>query len=168
MLRFLRFLLANLKNMVLGLSLNSRNIGMAVLYKQEILDYKVQFHNDAWSSIKGKRIVANLQRYMSKYSISRIALYIPHEYYTATETSKLLEYITSFFKKKGLPLYTYEASAIDALYKETRAKKKALMKVVAERYIELQSIYNKELHNKTRYYYKIFEAVAVALLLIAT
>lgn len=151
--------------MVLGLSANSRNVGMVILHRGEILDYKVQFYRQAWSNAKAVHIIKSLDAYRIQHPIRSIALYIPYEHYTTKETAALLKCISAHYKKKAIALTTYEAPSLNSLCETTRAKKKSLMASLAGRYPELRHIRYKELRNKTKYYHKLFEAVGVATLL---
>lgn len=150
---------------VLGISTNSRVLGIAILDKNVLLDFNVHYYKESWSGSKPYRILGCLNQYHKRYPISNIALAIPYEYYQNKETKALIKLITKYYSKKKILITCYRPEALHYLHQKKRAKKKAMMECLAGYYPELSLIHKKELRNKRRYYFKLFEAVAVARLL---
>ena len=74
-----------------------------------------------------------------------------------------MEAFKAHFRKKGVTVYTKTPEAFTAFCKAgERKRKKEMMRTVAEQFPELTRCYQKELRNKNKYYYKLFEAVALA------
>lgn len=150
---------------VLGISANSRLLALAIIHDNELKDFNVHLFKERWSDQKVKRIIGQIKRCIKTHSITKIALTIPYAHYQNKETKKLIIQIKTFCDKKNCSVETYSPQAFHCLFEEARAKKKALMKSLVERYPELLFPYRKEITNKRRYYHKLFEAVAAGTLL---
>jgi hypothetical protein len=150
---------------ILGLSVNARMLGLAVISGNVLVDYHIQLRKDAWTPYKKELILASLQPWCSSYSIKSIALSITYENQTSSQTKELLESLTRYFSEKNLPIFSYHVKTLYAFCTEAKSKtKKELMRSLALRYPELDRYYKKEVRNKNKYYIKIFEAVGVATL----
>jgi RNase H-fold protein (predicted Holliday junction resolvase) len=150
---------------VLGISANSRVIGIAILQNNELQDYSVRLYKESWSDSKVERIIASLSPCIQNHSITHIALAIPHVHSTNKETETVISAIKSTFKKQDIPVSTFHQETLYRICPERKAKKKALMERLSEYYPELWYVQQKELRNVRRYYHKLFEAVAAACLL---
>jgi len=86
--------------------------------------------------------------------------------HTPTEAFKeLISCICEYFEAKDIPVYSEPTEALYALCSlEQKKTKKALMKSLTMKYPQLSYCYHKEVRNKSKYYIKLFEAVAIALL----
>ena len=148
---------------VLGLSLNTRMVGLAIISGKLLLDYQISLKKGSWSSIKREKIIASLQTWCTSYTIINIALAIPHEKQSNSQISELLESIKSYFTEKKISIKTYGPRTLHEFCEDGDKKtKKGGMKGIVELYPELIHCYNKEMRNKNKYYIKLFEAVAVA------
>lgn len=150
---------------VLGISTNSRLLGIAILKETTLLDFNVHYYKESWSNTKPYRVLGCLNQYHKRYTIKSIAIAIPYEYYQTRETKALIKIITKHYSKKKILVTSYQPEAFHYLHQETKKKKKAMMERLTGYYPELHLIHKKELRNKRRYYFKLFEAVAVARLL---
>lgn len=148
---------------ILGLSVNARMLGLAVISRDLLLDYHFRLRKDLWTPRKREIILASLQPWFNQYNIKSVALTIPYEKQTSTQTKKLLESIKEYFSKRKIQLCSYPAQALHSFCKEVKTKtKKEMMREITLRYPELSYLYRKEMANKNKYYVKLFEAVAVA------
>lgn len=150
---------------VLGLSINTRVLGLAVISGPLLLDYHIQLRKGPWTPRKRELILTSLQPWCSSYSIKNIALSIPYEKQLSTQTKELLESLTRYFSQKKIIIYPYPSQTLHSLCEGADTKsKKEIMRKLAERYPELLYLYRKEMANKNKYYVKLFEAVGVATL----
>jgi hypothetical protein len=149
---------------VLGISVNSRVIGTAVIKDHVLIDYGVKLFKQRWSIHKAQKIIESITTQINDYGITSIALTIPYDYHESAETKALIVQIKSYCRKEKINLLSYHPKTFHAFCPEAKAKKKALMKCLADRYPELRIPYKKELQNQQRYYHKLFEAVAAATL----
>jgi hypothetical protein len=150
--------------MILGLSLNSRIVGMAVLDSQTLLDHGVRLFKERWSQEKLLRIVRCISLYCQDYSITSIALIQPPVHYRTPQMKELLNALKRHCRTLHLPLCCYKTEALHVFCGTERAKKKALMQELSLRHPELTHAQQKELQNKKKYYIKLFEAVGAATL----
>lgn len=149
----------------LGISTNTRLLGLAIIYQGRLVDYSIHLHKSPWSASKAKTIITSLEPCVRKYCIKTIALSIPHEYHQTKEFKILIAKIRTHFQAVGIPVISETPSALLALcHPEQKKTKKALMDSLSSRFPVLRYCYHKELRNKSKYYIKLFEAVAVAIL----
>ncbi len=147
----------------LGISTNTRLLGLAIIYRDNLIDYKIHLHKSSWSPSKANKIITSLEPCVRRYSIRNVILSIPYEHHTTKESKYLISLIQKYFEKQNIPVKAVSPEAFYPLYPEGQKKtKKVLMKSLTEKFPELRYCYNKELRNKKRYYVKLFEAVAVA------
>ncbi len=148
---------------VLGLSINTRMLGLAIIAGNLLVDYHIQLRKEPWTPRKRELILTSLQPWCTSYNIISVALSIPYEKQKSTQTKELLESITHYFSQKKIRLYSYPPQTLHSFCEEAKTKtKKEMMRKLAERYPELAHCYRKELGNRNKYYVKLFEAVGVA------
>lgn len=149
----------------LGISTNTRLLGLAIINQGTLEDYSIHLHKSAWSAWKAKEIVTSMEPCVRQYCINRVVLSIPYAHHQTKEFKLLVIRIKEFFEAKKIPFYEKAAEAIHSLYpREQRKTKKGLMQALTLQYPQLTLCYHKEMCNKKRYYIKVFEAVAVATL----
>ena len=148
---------------ILGLSVNTRMLGLAVIKGNLLVDYHIKLRKEPWTPRKREQILASLQPWFERYIITNLALSIPYEKQTSSQTKDLLESLKRYFIQQKIHLSTYPAKALFTLCKEAKAKKE-IMKSLALEYPELSFHYRKEIGNKNKYYVKLFEAVGVAMI----
>lgn len=146
---------------ILGLSVNTRMLGLAVISGNRLIDYHIQLRKDSWTPRKRELIRTSLQPWCESYSITNVVLSIPYEKQTSSQTKELLESLKSHFKEKKIRLFAYPTKTLYAFCKEAKAKKE-VMRTLALQYPELSFYYQKEMRNKNKYYVKLFEAVGMA------
>ena len=145
---------------VLGISLGTRSVGMAVLKDGELLDWKVQCFKGPWSRAKCSLITGRVAKLISYYEASAIALKIPQEAKPSGQVRQLYREIEKLTKKKGLLLHAYSLSDLKELLE--CATKEALIQAMAARFPELMHTYHKAQKCRSSYHTKTFEAVACA------
>lgn len=146
---------------ILGLSFNTRMLGLAVIKGNLLVDYHIKLRKEPWTPRKRELILTSLQPWCESYTITNVALSIPYEKQTSSQTKDLLESLKRYFVEQKIHLSTYPTKALYALCKEVKAKKE-IMRTLAGQYPELLFHYRKEMSNKNKYYVKLFEAVGVA------
>lgn len=148
---------------VLGLSINTRMLGLAIVCGNLLVDYHISLRKEPWTLIKRDLILTRLQPWCTSYSINSIALSIPYENQSSIPIKELLESIKVYFNNQKITLCSYPPQTLHVFCEETQTKtKKEAMRKLTELYPELTTYYNKEQRNKNKYYVKLFEAVAVA------
>lgn len=149
----------------LGISTNTRLLGLAIINQNALVDYSIHLHKSSWSAWKANEIVTSMEPCVRQYCINRVVLSIPHEHHQTKEYKILVEKIKAYFNQKKIPVYERKAEEIYSEYLPSQKKtKKALMQVLTLQYPQLTLCYHKEIRNKNKYYIKVFEAVAVAVM----
>ena len=151
--------------MVLGISTNTRLVSFAIISQNNLVEHCSTLHKSSWSPAKRDSIIASLEPCVRQYCIKRVAMSIPHAYHQTPAQKELTDAIAAFFQSRQIPVCTKTPAAFGAFCPERKKKRKEeLMHTLVQRFPELEPYYRKELRNKKRYYFKLFEAVAVALL----
>jgi hypothetical protein len=148
-----------------GISTNTRLLGLAIIKQNTLLDYSIRLYKSSWSPTKADMILASLEPCVRQYCIKKVILSIPYAHHQ-TENFKILIYrIRDFFEAKGISVIAETPEAIHPLFPEGQKKtKKALMDALCLQFPQLSHCRIRELRNKKKYYGKVFEAVAVAML----
>jgi hypothetical protein len=149
----------------LGISTNTRLLGLAIINQGRLEEYAIQLHKSSWSAWKANMIVTSLEPCVRQYCITSVVLSIPHEHHQTKEIKFLLSRIQQYFERQKMPVYRQAVQTFHSLYPPGQKKtKKALMQALCLRYPQLTYCHKKELRNKNKYYIKVFEAVAAATL----
>jgi len=149
----------------MGISTNTRLLGLAIIVNGELEVYKVQLHKSSWSLSKANQIITSLEACVRLYSIKQVILSIPPAHCQTKEFLYLIERFTQFFTQQNIQVICEPSSALHVFIKEHKRKtKKKLMRALAEKFKELHVEYEKEMRNKNKYYIKLFEAVGMAAL----
>lgn len=167
MLPFTLFLSTKALNMVtLGISTNTRLLGMAIINEHGALaEYSIHLHKSPWSPSKADLILTSLKPCVRQYCITRVNLSIPYVHHQTEAFRQLIYRIRAFFEAKGIPVFAETPEAFHSLYPPGQKKtKKVLMHLLTVQFPQLTYCYQKELRNKNKYYIKLFEAVAVAVI----
>jgi len=150
---------------VLGLSTNTRLLGLAVINQGVLVDYKMQFTKNAWSPEKATKILAGLEPCIAEYSITKVVLSMPHAHHQTEAFRYLVRRIQALCKKKNISFIAEPPEAFYPLFAPgVKNTKKNLMQALSLDFPQLAKCQYKELRNKRKYYIKLFEAVAVATL----
>lgn len=148
---------------ILGISTNTRLTSYAIISPTELIKYVTHLHKVSWTSAKTDQIIASLEPCVRQYCITTALLSIPYEHYQTASYKVLKTALSRFFSRHRIPFKVVTPPELAAWAQHpTEQGKKALMEVVVARYPELRICQQKELRNRSKYYYKLFEAVAVA------
>ncbi len=150
---------------VLGISTNTRLLGLAIINRNGLAEYSIRLYKSSWSPSKANLMITSLEPCVRRYSIKKVVLSIPPVHHQTKEFNNLISCFKAYFAELHIPVYTETGVALNRLCLEHGKKtKKAIMKSLVERFPELRLCYQKELRNKNKYYVKLFEAVGVAVL----
>jgi len=149
----------------LGISTNTRLLGLAIIKQDKLVDYSIHLHKSSWSPSKANEIITSLEPYVRQYCIKNVVLSIPYAYHQTEAFKELIACIQAYFEAKRIPVFATEAEALHTLCPpEQKKTKKVLMRSLTDQFPQLTYCYQKEMRNKNKYYIKLFEAVAVAAL----
>jgi hypothetical protein len=149
----------------LGISTNTRLLGLAIITEEGLGLHKVYFHKSPWSPSKANLIISSLEPCVRQYSIKRVVLSIPPLHHQTSAFLYLLHALKVYFGTLGITTNEKCVSELYSLCLESGVRtKKEIMKAVTGHFPEMTTFYEREIRSKNRYYIKLFEAIGVALL----
>jgi Holliday junction resolvasome RuvABC endonuclease subunit len=148
---------------ILGISPGTRSIGLAVMRDGELIDWRVKTFKGSWTHGKLKDILFALTRYIEYHNVKVIALKKPDIQRSSTGVNQVVSELTVWAKMNRIKGVSFSLQEMKKHFsKEKDFSKEEMIKLVALKYPELYSDYNKEQRNKSEYYEKMFEAIASA------
>src|SRR5687768_4876133 len=123
--------------MILGISVSTRVVSMAAIDCNTIIDYKVRLFKERWSALKCKRIIQCIATYSRNHTITTVALMLPQVHHRSLETRELIRKIKLHCKKNALSFHCFHLQDLHSFTNGHRAKKKALMRELCNRYPDL-------------------------------
>ena len=151
--------------MTLGISTNTRLVGMAIINNGELAEYGVRLHKSSWSPSKATEIITSLEPCVRQYSIKQVVLSIPPKHYQTDEFKQLTLDITEYFVRNGIAVVSEQSNVLQVFCTESgRKTKKKVMRGLVAKFPELRMFYEREMRNKNKYYVKLFEAVGMTTL----
>ena len=149
----------------LGISTNTRLLGLAIINNDELCMYKMYLHKSSWSPSKANLIISSLEPCVRQYSIKEVVLSIPPNHHQTSAFTELRHALYAYFVGRKITITEISVTALYALCTPNAVhSKKEVMKALTALFPQLTLYYKKELRNKNRYYVKLFEAVGVAVL----
>lgn len=152
----------NMKTTTIGISVGTRSIGIAVLNKNELIDWRIMGFPEYWSKHKCAFIANTIKKYLDEYEPQKIAIKAPAQPQQSKQLRGLVTTLSTLIKKKQLPLYCYTLLDLKECFR--CSNKEMLMLTITNHFPELAHTYKKVVRLKNGYYNKIFEAVAAAML----
>jgi len=148
---------------VLGISIGTRKIGLAVMQKGQLLESKVAAFKGPWSDEKLASIMQCIQKCKEHFTASAIAMKIPNIAHHTDGLQTLITAIQHYCSTQKLKVQVYTITELkEALLSDRRKTKRALVAFIGEKYTELYKEYRKEYSNRNKHYTKMFEAIAAA------
>jgi len=152
---------------VLGISPGTRTVGLAIIRNGELVEWKVKTFKETWSMDKRKAILATIHALCGYHGIGTIALKKVDPLRSSPELDLLVAAIMRQAARNGVTVKQYSLSDLDFdLETGKKQTKKDLNGHVAEQHPELRKEYLRERNNRREYHTKMFEAVAMAELLL--
>ncbi len=145
---------------ILGISLGTRSIGVAVLKDGVLLDWKIQCFKHPWNKRKCMLITGTIAKQLVHYEPQFLGLKIPTQAHPSRNISMLLRAIENACELRGIAVQHCSLANLKSWV--GCASKSMLMLGLLNRYPELTECYRKELRQKSGYYSKVFEAVGAA------
>lgn len=150
---------------ILGLSFNTRNLGLAIVKSDRLVDYSSKLHKQKWTSVKMEMILTSLASCIDAYTIDKITLSIPYIRHQTSEFRDMMRAIIALAQMRNIEVITYTPQDLFLFIPDAKKKtSKVFMQHLVFLYPELVPWYEKETSNKNKYYYKMFEAIGVATL----
>ncbi len=146
---------------IIGISLGTRSIGIAVLKDGELLDWKVHSFKGYWSKSKCSLIAGTIAKHIKLYRPDAIALKTPAEARPSRNLRRLVSILSKQITRQQLPLYCYTLTDLKTCF--GCDNRQMLIVSLTSRFPELTYTCRKVLRYRNGYYDKAFEAVAATM-----
>ena len=143
---------------ILGISLGTRTIGMAMTINGELVDWYIKAFKGKWSEQKKELILDTVDRMRERYTITSFAIKVPSVLENHDPLKKLYTEINLLAQAKAIKTDTYTIQTLKDFCGADVSNKALLRKKVLQLFPELKNEFNKEMENKNAYYTKLFEA----------
>lgn len=151
---------------VIGISIGSRKIGVAIITKTNIDCAKVWVFPGRWNEKKLYRILQRMHRKVKKFSVTSLSLKVPTPTHHTTGLKQLIVSIKGYCAKQNILVHMCTIQELKAHgISDGRKNKKVLVQALGDKYPQLHHIAQKELNNRNSHHTKMFEAIAAAELL---
>ena len=148
---------------LLGISPGTRLLGLAVLRKGELVEWRVKTFRNEWSKEKQDTILATLERLCDYHAVTAIAIKKVDPLKSSPQLDALHTAIVALAQCKGIEVTGYSLADLDYDVRTGgRHTRGELSEQVAERHPELKEVYLRERNNRREYYTRMFEAIAMA------
>lgn len=147
---------------ILALNPGTRYLGLAVFHGPELRDWGIRTFKGRWSRKKLKKIRKVVSGLIRRYGLTTLALKKLHPARSSANLNALVLELQNLAREKGLKVQAYTLQELKDRFKgEKRINKKVLAEIVAREYPAIYREFTKERQNKTPYFYRLFEAVAL-------
>ena len=148
---------------LLGISPGTRVVGLAVIQKGVLVEWKVKTFKEMWSCSKRKTILATIDRICEYHGIQVIAIKKIDPLRSSRPLDKLVDAIIKQAERNSIKIRQYSLSDLDYdLNTGKKQNKSELSEKVADKHPEVRKEYLQEQNNRKEYYTKMFEAIAMA------
>ena len=146
---------------IFGISIGTRNSGIAILDNGKLVAWNTLSFRNVWSEKKAKRIVSKYDRYLKKHKVTVVVLKIPPFTHQTEAILTLIKKIQEMIVFHGCMVEYKTKAEIKHAIPEVR-NTRDLIKHTVMLYPVLTEEQTQELANKNSYHDKMFEAVMVA------
>lgn len=158
----------HLKNKpVLGISLGTHHVGIAVVSDTNLLYWRTRKFKGAWSPQRLEKILSLIWSTARRYDITAIAVKVPPRGHLSKGLKELVLAIGTTTSEHNVDLKPYRIQELKQFLSKKSLNKKALMLLVCNKYPFLERNYHQELANRQPYHIKMFEAVLAGMCLAA-
>jgi len=149
---------------ILGISLKVKHLGLAVLYKEELIDFRVRTFYGAWTDEKRSDIQRTIKKTVARYEVRKIVVKAPKPAHCSDAILAVLRDIERIAEHSGVEIVFCTMDDLTHLYSEDgRGNKRKLIHAICRKYPankQLAMLCEKEWSNKNAYHIKVFEAIA--------
>jgi hypothetical protein len=157
---------------ILGISLKTKHLGLAVLYDGELADFRVRTFYGAWTVEKRGDMLRTIRKTVDRYGIAAIVLKAPQSFHCSNSILDILRDIERLAEQSGIKLSICTIDTLTKRYSGNgRGTRRTLIEAIVAKYPDsrqLARLYEKERNNRNAYHVKIFEAIACAELALGT
>jgi hypothetical protein len=156
-------------DVILGISIGTRTMGMAMIKDDLLCEWRIKSLQGAWSNRKLKLTLKYIERYIYNHEVACIALKAPHHSRSSKGLRQISSGIQTIADKHGLSIACYSIEELKLFCNTGSSTNKiTLRNYVVEQYPHLAYEFNRELIIKNPYYDKVFAAIVAAKMYSAT
>ncbi len=147
---------------ILGVSIGTRNVGLAVIRKRKLIDHRIRTFAGKWTQNKCTAITDTMQQIIDRNSITQIVLKIPSPSHCSKNIQQLIDGIQETADRHRITVYRCTIKDLKCRYIEgKRSNKHEVIAALVSKYPELKC---RCVKSKRTYLYhaKLFEAIACA------
>lgn len=144
---------------ILGLSPGTRVLGYALISDGELLDWGVKGFKGRWTEQRPGKVKSVVQDLVDKFQIAHLALKISDTVQRTRNLDDVYARLTTFAKRKKLPLTTYSIEKLKQNCGRTKNKRE-ILRFVQQYFPELAGYPSIEIREPN---FRMFEAIAVAI-----
>lgn len=145
---------------MLGISLGSRSIGIALMRNGKLVDWQVKSFTDAMNEQKLHFIAGSLMKVVREHGVASVVLKLPLAYEVHINIVTLKKHLLKAFNAKDITVECCTLRDIKTALSKTVCNKQELATCMVALYPELRFVYLQEQKARNCYYLKLFEAVA--------
>jgi hypothetical protein len=150
---------------VLGINPGTRYLAIAVLRNHNLLEWRMKTFNGGWSKKKPTKAEGVISDFIKIYQPDVIAVKAVHPSRGSDNLKKVLSKILEITREHRIKSPQFSIKEVESfLAPGRRINKSALSELVVSEFPILQPELQREQQNKSCYYVRIFEAVAIAYL----
>jgi len=148
---------------IIGINPGTRYLGIAVLYGQELMDWRIKVLKGRWSKEKMANALGIVSEFIDRYEPIILVIKKLHPSRRSQNLARLVARIKEFSRRKGLKVCQYSIKEIERFFIEGgKLNKRNLIEAIVRLYPILHYDLTKEKSHKNAYYIRAFEAVALA------
>lgn len=151
---------------ILGISLGTRSIGIAVLKGENLMDWRVKSFKGEWSKMKLNKILSVLDDIINGFGIQKIIIKIPDSFQNSFGLELLLHGVLKIAKENCISCKHVTTSVLKRwIEKKTEPTKGSINEILKIKFPQLNFELKRESINRNPYYFKMLEAISVVFLL---
>lgn len=149
---------------IIGINPATRYLGIAVFQGPELMDWRIKVLKGKWSKDKMRKAIGVIKEIIERYEPNVLAIKKLHPSRRSLNLARLVAKIKEFSKRKGLKVYQYSIKDLEDFFSEEEKikNKKRLAEMTVSEYPHLFHEFKREKSHKNPYYFRMFEAVALA------
>jgi hypothetical protein len=150
---------------LLGISLGTSLIGIAVIRDDRLLHWQVRKFKGAWSPKRSGQILTFIAQFVRRHEIRAIAVKVPTRGYLSHGLIDLATELGMYASVANLDMRALRIHDLKQFFAKKSLNRKEMMHSICERFPFLERTYQKELANRKAYHVKMFEAILAAICL---
>jgi hypothetical protein len=154
---------------ILGINPGTKYMAVALFRESDLREWSVKVFKGKWSTEKMKKIITVIDKIISRYGVTSLAVKKLHPARTSRQLNLLVKKMKDMAKRRKLKVREYSIKQLEqSLCPGENGNKKKLAEKVVRDYHILSRELEKERTHRNAYYIRLFEAVALGMMNIKT